>query len=96
MKINLPVFKDKDAKDVGTYQSWRRDLMVYRCAGCRDHTLPPYTIRSFQGYPARASIELQYGYNLGQCDDNLGRTLQQCESMLDVLNQGAIPTTDGG
>ena len=23
MKINLPVFKDKDAKDMVTYQSWR-------------------------------------------------------------------------
>ena len=51
MKINLPVFKDKDAKDAVTYQSWRWDLTVYRCAGCRDHTLLPYTIRSLQVYP---------------------------------------------
>ena len=29
MKINLPVFKDEDAKDTVTYQSWRWDLMVY-------------------------------------------------------------------
>ena len=28
-------------------------------------------------------MELQYGYNLGQCVDNLGQTLQQ----LDALNQ---------
>ena len=34
MKINLPVFKDEDAKDAVTYQSWRWDLMVYHCAGC--------------------------------------------------------------
>ena len=51
MKINLPIFKDEDAKDAVTYQSWRWDLTVYRCAGCRDCTLLPYTIRSLQGYP---------------------------------------------
>ena len=51
MKINLPVFKDKDAKDAVTYQSWRWDLTVYQCAGCRHHTLLPYAIRSLQGYP---------------------------------------------
>ena len=51
MKINLPVFKDKDAKDAVTYQSWRWDLTVYQCAGCRDCTLLPYAIRPLQGYP---------------------------------------------
>ena len=34
MKINLPVFKDKDTKDAVTYQSWHCDLTVYCCAGC--------------------------------------------------------------
>ena len=51
MKINLPIFKDEDAKDVVTYQSWRWDLMVYWCARYQDHTLLPYAIRSLQGYP---------------------------------------------
>ena len=51
MKINLPVFQDEDAKDAVTYQSWRWDLTVYQCAGCRDQTLLPYAIRSLQGYP---------------------------------------------
>ena len=51
MKINLPIFKDEDAKDAVTYQSWRWDLTVYRHAGCRDHTLLPYNIRSLHGYP---------------------------------------------
>ena len=51
MKINLPVFKDEDAKDAVTYQSWRWNLTVYRCAGCRDCTLLPYAIRSIQVYP---------------------------------------------
>ena len=53
MKINLPIFKDEDAKDAVTYQSWRWDLTVYRCAGCRDCTLLPYAIRSLQGYPGK-------------------------------------------
>ena len=51
MKINLPIFKDEDAKDAVTYQSWRWDLTVYRCAGCRDRTLLPYAIMSLQDYP---------------------------------------------
>ena len=51
MKINLPIFKDEDAKDAVTYQSWRLDLTMYRCAGCRDHTLLPYAVRSLQGNP---------------------------------------------
>ena len=53
MKLNLPIFKDEDAKDAVTYQSWRWDLTVYRHAGCRDRTLLPYTIRSLQGYPGK-------------------------------------------
>ena len=51
MKINLTIFKDENAKDAVTYQSWRWDLMVYHCAGCRDHTLLLYAIWSLQGYP---------------------------------------------
>ena len=50
MKINLQIFKDEDAKDAVTYQSWRWDLTVYRHAGCRDCTLLQYAIRSLQGY----------------------------------------------
>ena len=53
MKINLPIFKDEDAKDAVTYQSWRWDLTVYRRAGFRDCILLPYTIRSLQGYPGK-------------------------------------------
>ena len=50
MKINLPMFKHEDAKGAVTYQSWRWDLTVYQCAGCRDHTLLPHAIRSLQSY----------------------------------------------
>ena len=46
MKINLPIFKDEDAKDAVTYQSWRWDLTIYWSAGCRNCTLLPYAIRS--------------------------------------------------
>ena len=51
MKINVPVFKDEDAKDAVTHQSWGWDLMVYCHAGCRDCTLLPYAVQSLQGYP---------------------------------------------
>ena len=51
MKINLPVFKDKDTKDAITYQSWCWDIIVYCCNGCQDHTLLLYVICSLQGYP---------------------------------------------
>ena len=48
-----PFLQGKDAKDAVTYQSWRWDLMVYQCVGCRDCTLLPYAIRSLQGYPGK-------------------------------------------
>ena len=50
MKINLPIFSDRDMQDAISYKSWHWDLMVYCQAGCRDHTLLPYTIHSLQGY----------------------------------------------
>ena len=56
MKINLPVFKDEDAKYAVTYQNWRWDLTVYWHAGCRDFTLLPYAIRSLQGYPGELAL----------------------------------------
>ena len=41
---------DEDTKDAVTYQSWRWDLAVCGHAGCGDHALLPYAIRSLQGY----------------------------------------------
>ena len=61
MKINLPIFKDEDAKDAVTYQSW--SLTVYQCAGCRDCTLLSYANRSLQGYPGETSVEFWYRHN---------------------------------
>ena len=94
MKINLLVFKDEDAKDVVTYHSWRWDLMVSMCRVQGPHSpiLCNYILARLSW---RASMELWYGYNFGGCVDNLGQTLQQCESTR-CTEPGAIPTTDGG
>ena len=52
MKINLPIFKDEDAKDAVTYQSWRWDLMVYHMQGAG--TTPSYPM---QLDPCKAILE---------------------------------------
>ena len=86
MKINLPVFKDEDAKDTVTYQSWRWELMMYQCAGCRDHTLLPYAIRSLQGYPG----ELVWSFGMDITLDDVLTILDEHYNnvkVLDALNQ---------
>ena len=86
MKINLPIFKDEDAKDAVTYQSWRWDLPVYRHAGCRDRTLLPNAIRSLQGYPG----ELVWSYGTDITLDNALTILDKHYNnmkALDALNQ---------
>ena len=86
MKINLPIFKDEDAKDAVTYQSWRWDLMVYQHAGCRDQTLLPYAIRFLQGYPG----ELVQSSGTDITLDNMLMILDEHYNnvkALDVLNQ---------
>ena len=86
MKINLPVFKDEDAKDAVTYQSWRWDLTVYRHVGCRDCTLLQYAIRSFQGYPGElvrsSSMDIALDDMLKILDENYNNV-----KALDALNQ---------
>ena len=86
MKINLPVFKDEDAKDVVTYQGWRWDLMVYQHAGCRDCTLLPYTIWSLQGYPGElvqsSSTDIILDDMLTILDEHYNNV-----KVLDALNQ---------
>ena len=72
MKINLPIFKNKDAKDAVTYQSWRWDLTVYQHASWRDCTLLPYAIRSLQGYPGELVWSSGTDITLGRCVDDLG------------------------
>ena len=86
MKINLPVFKDEDAKDAVTYQSWRWDLTVYQSAGCRHHTLLPYAIRSLQGYPGKLVQSSSTNITL---DDVLTILDEHYNKMkaLDALNQ---------
>ena len=86
MKINLPIFKDEDAKEAVTYQSWRWDLTVYQHAGCRDHILLPYAIRSLQGYPG----ELVWSSGTDITLDNVLMILDEHYNnvkALDVLNQ---------
>ena len=86
MKINLPVFKDKDAKDAVTYQSWRWDLTMYRHVGCRDCTLLPHAIQSLQGYPG----ELGQSSGMDITLDNVLTTLDEHYNnvkVLDALNQ---------
>ena len=82
MKINLPIFKDKDAKDAVTYQSWRWDLMVYRHARCRDWY--PLTIHHqvLTRLSWRTGMEFWYRHNPRWCVDDSGWTLQQCEKHL--------------
>ena len=86
MKINLPILKDKDAKDAVTYQSWRWDLTMSQHAGCRDHTLLPYAIRSLQGY----SGELVQSSGTDITLDNMLTILDEHYNnvkVLDMLNQ---------
>ena len=86
MKINLPIFKDKDAKDAVTYQSWRWDLTVYQHARCRDCTLLPYAIRSLQGYPG----ELVWSSGMDITLDDVLMILDKHYNnvkVLDALNQ---------
>ena len=83
MKINLPVFKEEDAKDAVIYQSWRWDLTVYQC---RDCTLLPYAIQSLQGYPG----ELVQGSSTDITLDNVLTILDKHYNnvkALDALNQ---------
>ena len=67
MKINLPVFKDEDAKDAVTYQSWRWDLTMYWFVGCTDHTYLSYVIWSLQGYPGELAWSSGMDITSGYC-----------------------------
>ena len=86
MKINLPVFKDEDAKDAVTYQSWRWDLTMYWHAGCRDCILLPYAIQSLQGYPGElvqsSSMNITLDAVLTILDEHYNNV-----KVLDKLNQ---------
>ena len=86
MKINLPVFKDKDAKDAVTYQSWRWDMTMYQQVGCRDCTLLPYAIQSLQGYPGElvqsSSTDITLDDVLTVLDEHYNNV-----KALDALNQ---------
>ena len=60
--------------------------MVYQCAGCRDHTLLPYEIRSLQGYPG----ELVWSSGMDITLDDMLTILDEHYNnvkALDALNQ---------
>ena len=86
MKINLPIFKYKDAKDAVTYQSWRWDLMVYQYVGCRHHTLLSYAIRSLQGYPGELVQSSSMDITLGNVLKILDEHYNNMKAIV-VLNQ---------
>ena len=69
-----------------TYQSWRWDLAVYRHAGCRDHTLLPYAIRSLQGYPGELVWSSGTDITLNDVLTILDQHYNNVK-VLDVLNQ---------
>ena len=50
VKVNLPTFKDEEAKDVVAYHSWHWDMPVFCCSGLDDQHLLPYVFRSLQGF----------------------------------------------
>ena len=86
MKINLPIFKDEDAKDAVTYQSWRWHLTVCQCAGCKDCTLLPYAIRSLQAYPGELVWSSGTDITLDDVLTILDKHYNNVKA-LDVLNQ---------
>ena len=60
--------------------------MVYQCAGCRDHTLLPYAIRSLQGYPGELVQSTGTDITLDDVLTILDEHYNNVKA-LDVLNQ---------
>ena len=86
MKINLPVFKEKDTKDAIMYKSWCWDWAVYHHIWFQDCTLLPYIICSLQGYPG----ELVRSSGMDNTLDDVLTILDEHYSnvkALDALNQ---------
>ena len=50
MRVNLPTFKDKKAKDAVTCCLWHWDMSVFHHSGLDDHHLFLYVFRSLQGF----------------------------------------------
>ena len=60
--------------------------MVYHCVGCRDHTLPLYTIQSLQGYPGELVQSLGMDIILDNVLTILDKHYNNIKA-LDALNQ---------
>ena len=50
VKVNLPIFKDKKAKDAVTYCSRQWDVAILCCSVWDDQHLLPYIFQSLQGF----------------------------------------------
>ena len=61
-------------------------MTVYRCAGCRDRTLLPYTIRSLQGYPGELVQSSGTDIALNEVLTTLDKHYNNVKA-LDALNQ---------
>ena len=42
VKVNLPIFRDENAKNVVTYYSWQWDVAIFHQSGWDDQHLLPY------------------------------------------------------
>ena len=73
IKVNLPTFKDKKAKDTVTYCSWWWDVSVFCHFGWDDCHLLPYVFRSLQGLPGDLARSLGEVATL----DNVLQTLDE-------------------
>ena len=86
MKINLPIFKDEDTKDVVTYQSWRLDFDgVPLCRMQRSYTSP-----ICHPFFARLPWELVWSLGMDITLDNMLTILDEHNNnvkALDTLNQ---------
>ena len=72
MKINLPIFKDEQSKEILTYCTWQWDVVIPRRSGCGDQAVLPHMYQSLKGFP-------------GELAQSLGKdaTLQEVLQVLD-------------
>ena len=71
VKINLPVFKDADAKECSNLPKLEVGFDSIPACGVQGSHPPTICHPVFAGFYWWVSTELWYGYNFGQCVDNL-------------------------
>ena len=78
VKVNLPTFKDKKARDTVTYHSWHSDMSEFHCSSWDDCHLLPYVFRSLQGFLGDLAGSLDE-------DATLGDVLQMLDEQYGVM-----------